>query len=219
MTQPTTTNAVTQLPVRVWGTDQIEQMVAPAFLTVRVAPELLAQSVLVGRRRVRVRRAHTKDRAEVRGGGIKPWRQKGTGRARHGSRRSPIWVGGGATFGPRTRHERVLRLPQGMRQGALAGALAEHAAGGSLEIIRLPEVLPTKTKDVAASLPAGRLLILVATGHLGLTRVARNLPSVSILTAQRVVPEDILRAARVWIDEQGLPVLAQRCGATIVAAQ
>jgi len=76
--------------------------------------------------------AHTKDRSEVRGGGRKPWRQKGTGRARHGSSRSPIWVGGGVTHGPRTDKDYARRVPKGMRIAALHATLSEKFKRGQI---------------------------------------------------------------------------------------
>ncbi|MDP9223333.1 MAG: 50S ribosomal protein L4 [Actinomycetota bacterium] len=92
--------------------------------------------------------ASTKTRAQVRGGGKKPWRQKGTGRARHGSSRSPIWVGGGTVFGPKPR-EHAVKVPKKMRKAALRGALATKAKDGCIWV--LYDWTETRTK-VAASL-------------------------------------------------------------------
>ena len=77
-----------------------EKDLDPKVFNVEIKPELVQQAVVAQQANARVAIAHTKGRADVRGGGKKPWRQKGTGRARHGSRRSPIWIGGGVTFGP-----------------------------------------------------------------------------------------------------------------------
>lgn len=106
--------------------------------------------------------ASTKKRAEVRGGGAKPWRQKGTGRARHGSSRSPIWVGGGVVFGPKPRSYAV-KVNKKMRAAALRSALADKANAGAVWI--LDGFTETKTKAAAAALKAadieGRILVVL----------------------------------------------------------
>jgi len=106
--------------------------------------------------------ASTKTRSEVRGGGTKPWRQKGTGRARHGSIRSPIWVGGGAVFGPKPRDHSV-KVPKKMRKAALRSALADKASDGRVWI--LDSFGETRTKAAADALKAagieGRVLIVL----------------------------------------------------------
>ena len=106
--------------------------------------------------------ASTKKRSEVRGGGIKPWRQKGTGRARHGSTRSPIWVGGGVVFGPKPRDHSV-KVNKKMRAAALRSALADKASDGRIFVI--DGFNETKTKAAAAALTGagieGRVLIVL----------------------------------------------------------
>lgn len=106
--------------------------------------------------------ASTKTRSEVRGGGAKPWRQKGTGRARHGSSRSPIWVGGGVVFGPKPRDHSV-KVNKKMRAAALRSALADKAGDGRIFVI--DGFSETKTKAAASALKAagieGRVLIVL----------------------------------------------------------
>jgi large subunit ribosomal protein L4 len=106
--------------------------------------------------------ASTKTRSEVRGGGAKPWRQKGTGRARHGSTRSPMWVGGGAVFGPKPRDHSV-RVNKKMRRAALRAALAGKAEAGAVWV--LDGFDEPKTKAAAACLAeagiAGRTLVVL----------------------------------------------------------
>lgn len=96
--------------------------------------------------------AHTKNRGEVRGGGKKPWRQKGTGRSRHGSIRSPLWKGGGTTFGPRT--ERIFEkdIPKKMRRKALFMVLSDKVKNKQLVVLDKIELEKGKTKEMAASL-------------------------------------------------------------------
>jgi len=192
------------------------EMKMPAWLQVEVSPHLLSQAAHTSNKRTRIRRAHTKERAEVRGGGAKPWRQKGTGRARHGSRRSPIWVGGGVTFGPRSRKERVLRMPVSMRRRALAGALGNQVQSGKLEVVKLDKQVAEKTKELAAAIGKVRgLLIVVALEHAGLARVAANLPNVKVVRDDMVTIEEVLTARQIWIDEASLPQLAQRSGEAV----
>ena len=181
----------------------------PAYLKVEVSPHLIAQAVHTLSKRTRVRTAHTKTRKEVRGGGRKPWKQKGTGRARHASIRSPIWVGGGTVFGPRSRKERVVELPNRMARAALSGALAYHAQNKTLEFVKIAGEAK-KTKDVAAAISERGLLILNPE-HMSLARAARNLPQLSVVAVHIVTVQDVLNASRVWIDEAALPALEKRC--------
>ena len=182
------------------------------FLKTNADPALLAQAAHEEIKRQRIRRAHTKERAEVRGGGRKPWRQKGTGRARHASIRSPIWVGGGTTFGPRSRKERVLSLSKTMARRALGGALAVHAERKTLEWFEVNDAaLPQKTRDVAEFFTAAGTLVLLAEDHADLARAVRNLPNVRLVRASKVTARQILNAQRVWVDAAGLPELEKRC--------
>ena len=125
----------TSWQVQPFGSGQAGTVATPESWHLVASPILLAQSIVVQRSRQRIRRAHTKDRSEVRGGGRKPWRQKGTGRARHGSIRSPIWVGGGVTFGPRSRSEYTGSLPKAKKRRALSGAFAQQLGQGRLGLI------------------------------------------------------------------------------------
>ena len=97
--------------------------------------DLVAQAIYVYMHNQRKGTAHSKTRADVRGGGKKPWRQKGTGRARHGSIRSPLWVGGGVAFGPKS-YKRTKRMPVKMQRSALRCVLSAHAAKGSVVVIK-----------------------------------------------------------------------------------
>lgn len=100
--------------------------------------------------------AHTKDRSEVRGGGKKPWKQKGTGRARHGSSRSPIWVGGGVTFGPRNDKNYKRTMPKNIKRKALLEILDEKEKTNNIIIVDKIEAL--KTKEASEFLNKNSLL-------------------------------------------------------------
>ena len=93
--------------------------------------------------------AHVKDRSEVRGGGKKPWRQKGTGRARHGSTRSPIWVGGGKAHGPRNDKDYSQKVNKKMKRVALFSVLSKKAKDGELKVFDTLVLDAPKTKNVA----------------------------------------------------------------------
>lgn len=200
------------IPIRTPGETKTSTMALPGYLKVEVSPYLLAQVVHTLRRRRRIRRAHTKQRAEVRGGGRKPWKQKHTGRSRHGSIRSPIWVGGGTVFGPRTRQERILAVPLKMNRRALAGVLLQHATTGSLEVIRWPAELPSKTKAMTALIgQAPGLLVVLDSSHRSLKRVMRNMAGVESAMASQVNVGQLLAARRVWLDEAALVTIEKRC--------
>ena len=96
--------------------------------------------------------AHTKTRGEVRGGGKKPWRQKGTGRARHGSTRSPIWVGGGVAHGPRNDRDYSQKVNKKMKRAALFAALSHKAKDGEIEVFDTLALEAPKTKVFASAL-------------------------------------------------------------------
>jgi large subunit ribosomal protein L4 len=115
----------------------------------------LVQQVVVGMlANARAGTAHAKDRSEVRGGGKKPWKQKGTGRARHGSSRSPLWVGGGTTHGPRAEKDYSQKINKKMRAGALYAILSRKLNGGSVMFLDGLALSAPKTKDAASVLAA-----------------------------------------------------------------
>jgi large subunit ribosomal protein L4 len=123
----------------------------------------------------------TLTRAEVRGGGAKPWRQKGSGRARQGSSRAPHWAGGGVAFGPKPRDYRQ-RTPKKMVQLALRSALSDRAAGGKVVVVDNWSFSEPKTKDARAALDAlgveGKALVVVSREDEAAAKSFRNLPEV-----------------------------------------
>jgi large subunit ribosomal protein L4 len=139
--------------------------------------------------------ASTKTRGEVRGGGHKPWRQKGTGRARAGSSRSPIWRGGGTTFGPRPRSY-AYTLPKQVRRQALKMALSSKVANGRLVVLdAYPHTTP-KTKDFVKVLEAfdiRKALFITPETHDILELSARNVPGVQVMPTVGLNVYDILK--------------------------
>ncbi len=162
---------------------------------------LMHQAVTAQLAAARSGTASTKTRSEVRGGGKKPWRQKGTGRARHGSTRSPIWVGGGTVFGPRPRDYSV-RFPKKMRRAALRSAFASKAGDGRVWV--LDGFTEPKTKTAAAALRAagieGRVLVVLdadAASSATVDRAFRNLDKAAFSLSTSLGTYDVLVADHV----------------------
>ncbi|MDP3899513.1 MAG: 50S ribosomal protein L4 [bacterium] len=127
-----------------------EHELNPAVFDVAVSEGLVHQAAVTQMANNRQTLAHTKDRSEVRGGGKKPWRQKGTGRARAGSSRSPIWKGGGVTFGPRSDRNYEKKMPDKMKKKALLMVLSDkvrHEALVVLDKLRIPEAKAKKGNE------------------------------------------------------------------------
>lgn len=137
--------------------------------------------------------AHTKDRSEVRGGGKKPWKQKGTGRARHGSTRSPIWVGGGIAHGPRSAKDYTKIIPKSMKAKAFAIALSKKAQDKAVFCIDALSFETPKTKDANTLVSAikkdvgmtrGEFVIVLPSNETKTRKSFQNLERVTVTTAQ-----------------------------------
>ena len=137
--------------------------------------------------------ACTKGRSDVRGGGAKPWRQKGTGRARAGTSRSPIWKGGGIVFGPKPR-DYSMNVPKKIKKQALCGAISQKRADGNLTIldkIELNEIKTAKIAEILSKLDLKSVLI-IEEGNKNLVLSAKNIPGVKILSPEGLNLYDIL---------------------------
>ena len=162
---------------------------------VEVRPEILN---LVVRAQMAAKRAGThkaKTRAFVSGGGVKPWKQKGTGRARAGSNRSPVWRGGAIVFGPQPR-DYSFKVNSKVRALAMKMALSSRLAGESLLVVKGIELPEAKTKHfakVAGTLGLNKALIVTAEESEALTRSARNIPGITLTTPDRLSVLEILR--------------------------
>lgn len=118
----------------------------PKVFGIEVKPELVQQAVIIQRANSRQNLAHTKGRSEVAGGGRKPWRQKGTGRARHGSIRSPLWRGGGVTFGPTKNRNYSLKINKKAKRKALLMSLSDKAVNEKIILLDKLDLEQAKTK-------------------------------------------------------------------------
>jgi large subunit ribosomal protein L4 len=160
--------------------------------------------------------ASTKTRGEISGGGKKPWRQKGTGRARAGTNRSPIWVGGGTIFGPKPRSY-AFSLPKKMRKAALRSVLTAKLKDDQLTVIDKIELDAPKTKvfvDIVKTmgLEAKKILFVTAEKDETLLRSSRNLYQVLVLPIEGLNVYDLLRFDRLVVLEAAVPRIHERLG-------
>jgi large subunit ribosomal protein L4 len=173
---------------------------------------LLHQAVVMQLANRRAGTAATKSKGFVRGGGKKPWRQKGTGRARAGSIRSPIWVGGGTTFGPQPR-DYSYRLPRTARREALLSALSLKNRDGKIIVVDKFDLEEAKTKlmvNALAELKVESAVIIIAQPDAKIERSARNLPKVKVLRVDGVNVYDLLRYEHLILTQEALQRLEAR---------
>lgn len=165
-------------------------------------------TILANRRQVL---AHTKTRGDVRGGGKKPWRQKGTGRARQGSIRSPQWKGGGVVHGPRKNRNYSLKMNNAARRQALRMALTDKLNHQRLTIIDGIKLTNPKTKEFAAvlkALPKAKTsLLIIPASAPELVRAGRNIPGVTFIRADSLNTYDLVRNERLFVLRDSLPVI------------
>lgn len=169
--------------------------------------DLVHQVITAMRSNARTNTAHTKDRGDVRGGGRKPWRQKGTDRARHGSVRSPLWKGGGVTHGPTNERNYVRKINKKMRDKALLTVLSQKLRDGEILFVEGAALSVPKTKEASQRL--GKLAEIANCPHLRYSRGKRalittpalegdmvkgfrNIPSVRVEELRTVSPMDLL---------------------------
>lgn len=160
----------------------------------------------------RIGTAKTKGRSEVRGGGRKPWRQKGTGRARQGSIRAPQWIGGGVVFGP-TPRKYTQAMPRKMRRLAIRSVLSAKVRDERLSVVQGLEELDGKTKSMKAAmatLPESRsVLMVVASKDSIAARGAANLPHTKIVVAGSLNVRDVLKYDRLVVAEEALSTIEE----------
>jgi large subunit ribosomal protein L4 len=154
----------------------------------------------------------TKTRGMVSGGGSKPWRQKGTGRARAGTTRSPIWTGGGTVFGPSPRSY-VVKVNRKARRAALRSALSIHAERGTIHVVDAASFDAPSTAQAAGLLDAhrgGAVLVALADGELAAAKSFRNLARVNVLHVDDVGVADLVGAATLVLSQAALDNLVSR---------
>jgi len=192
----------------------------------------LVHEVVVGMQaNAREGTAHTKDRSEKRGGGRKPWRQKGTGRARHGSRRSPIWTGGGVTFGPRSEKDYSVKINKKVRAKAFATVMSKKLADNEVIFVETLAMDEPKAKDAKATIAAlakgsghdslatkrkNAALVVLSDRNLATEKSFRNFGNIEVAQAKDINPVDLLTYKYVVVADPSaaVEIFAARMGAT-----
>lgn len=213
------------------GTEQGSVTLPASIFGLEWNADLVHGVVLAMQANARAGTAHTKDRGEVRGGGKKPWRQKGTGRARHGSRRSPIWTGGGVSHGPRNEKDYSVKINKKVRAKALGTVLSKKFADTEMIFVDSLAMNEPKTAAVKAMVQA----LAAGTGHTDLAtkrknaavvvlpardeaveKSARNFGNLSVVQAKDINPVDLLTYKYVVVvnPQDSLAILETRVAGT-----
>lgn len=196
---------------------------SPTVFAAPVKESVLHQVVTALQANARRPYAHVKDRSEVRGGGRKPWRQKGTGRARHGSSRSPIWRSGGATFGPRNVRNFSQKVNKKVKKAAMRMVLSDKAANKRLVVVDSFKDMTGKTKEAAGvyqrlvgladveqkkkGLP--KTLVVVSGGY-GLTgRATSNIPHVQVRSNNDLSVLDVLKSKVLVMSKEAVEAVSE----------
>lgn len=176
---------------------------------------LVHQALIAQQANRRAPIANAKDRGDVSGGGKKPWKQKGTGRARHGSTRSPIWKGGGATGGPTSEKNFAKKINKKMKRKALFVSLSKMFRDHALSVVDAVITERGKTKDVASLVaklsPAGArtsALVIVSAHHAPTMNATRNLDRVKAISADSLNVEDVMKYGHVILAKDAISVIA-----------
>jgi large subunit ribosomal protein L4 len=198
--------------VDVQGQKVTERDLAAELFEAKVSVPLMHQVVLAGLASIRRGTHATKTRGDVSGGGKKPWRQKGTGRARHGSNRAPQWKGGGVAHGPHPRtHD--MRVNKKMKRGALRSALTDAVRSGKLAVVEDLRFEAPRTKEAAQLLDTlelhGRVLLVLPepSDDGAVEKSFRNLPDVRIAYAKSLGVYEVIAADRVLFTQPSLDAL------------
>jgi large subunit ribosomal protein L4 len=189
-----------------------ELSLAPEVFEVEVRPEILHLVVRAQQAAKRQGTHSTKTRDEVSGGGKKPWRQKGTGRARAGTNRSPLWRGGGITFGPKPR-DYEFKVNRKVRRLAMRMALSSRFLGNSLTVLDKLELAQVKTRDmvqVASTLGLKKALIVLSEPDNTIALSARNIQGLKVLQADQLSVLDVLSYPQLVMSQSAVASIQER---------
>ncbi|MCK5122708.1 MAG: 50S ribosomal protein L4 [Candidatus Pacebacteria bacterium] len=195
------------------GKESGEMELLESVFGVELNDDLVHQVVVAQMANARQVLADTKDKGEVRGGGRKPWKQKGTGRARHGSSRSPIWKGGGVTFGPTTDRNFSKRVNKKMKTKALFMVLSGKLKDEEIIVVDDLKINKTSTKvmkDIFKSLPIkGKVLLSLDKNNENILNSVKNIPSVSVLASDSLNVVDLLKNKFLVINKKGVEMIGE----------
>ncbi len=196
-----------------------ETLLPKEIFGIEMNPDLVHQVAISQQVRKKTPIAHTKTRGEVSGGGRKPWRQKGTGRARHGSTRSPIWKGGGVTFGPRKEKVFKKKTPKKMRRKALFMVLTTKAKERKMFVLDKLEIKKPKTKLMAKLLEKlrtkikdfnqGSVLIALQEKNDKVVLAARNIPKTKTIPAKDLSVLDLLSFKYLILPKESIRIIKE----------
>jgi large subunit ribosomal protein L4 len=190
--------------------------VSDSIFAVRINEALLAQYVYSYLSNQREANAHTKDRGEVSGGGKKPWNQKGTGRARAGSIRSPLWKGGGVTFGPKNTRNFKKKLTKKMTKAAMRSAFSVLAKNKAVSVMDNFEMGKPNTKNVITILKdfaeIKKLTLIQNGSSVELMMAVRNLPNIKLLNVNELNAYDLVNASHIILFSDTLDIINKNWG-------
>ncbi len=190
--------------------------IADTLLSPKRGAQALHEALTAYQANQRAGTASTKTKGEVAGHGVKPWRQKGTGRARAGYRQSPVWRGGGVVFGPKPR-DYSKRMNKQVSRLALRRALSDKLSGGQVIVVDQFTVSAPKTKQVVAALDklqaGSKALLVLDKVPREVTLATRNLPTVEVVSAANVNVYQLARFPKVVVSQAALSALEQRLSA------
>lgn len=188
--------------------------VTDSLFAVEPKESVIHQAIMAQEANSRVTIAHTKDRSEVSGGGKKPWKQKGTGRARHGSTRSPIWIGGGVAHGPRNDRNFTVKINKKAKRTALAMAITDKVKDGAFVAVVNYEIPEAKSKYAARmrkALPGAdkTTLVILTPGDAVMRRALQNIPKTQSIYAHSLNVRDVAKYRNVIASQAAIQVMAE----------
>lgn len=196
------------------GKDAGTMTVPDTLFAVAVNPNVVHDVIVAQDANSRVILSHTKDRSQVSGGGKKPWKQKGTGRARHGSSRSPIWIGGGVTHGPLAERNFSQKVNKKTKRAALAMVLSDKLQDGTfvaVEDFAFPEGKTKFAAEMRKALPGagGSALVIVSKEDVAAKRAVRNLPRTTVIHAHSVNVRDAAKYRTILASKAAIATMIQ----------